>query len=152
MLTRQHSSRMRTARLLTLRGEGVVGVRGRGMSLEGGTTPTSCGQTDTCENITFPKLLCCAKYFYLFISQLKLIFDVTMATGGGGSTPRLYEEDDRLDEKLLNDISKWIMYNRLPSLARHLGLSVADISRIINPFNTPEEQCFQVWIFHFNTS
>ena len=74
-----------------------------------------------------------------------------MAEGGGGSTSGyLYEEDDRLDEKLLNDISKWILYNRLPSLARHLGLSVADISRIINPYNTPEEQCFQVRIFHFN--
>ena len=83
---------MRTARLLTLRGKGVVGVRGRGMSLEGGTTPGSCGQTDTCENITFPQLLCYAKYFYLFISEIELIFDVTMATGGGGS---MYEKDNQ---------------------------------------------------------
>ena len=144
---------MRTARLLTLRGEGVVGVRGRGMSLErGGKTPTSCGQTDTCENITFPQLLCCAKYFYLFISEIELIFDVTMATGGGGSTPRLYDEDDRLDERLLNQISKWIMYNRLPSLARHLGISDADITRIMIPSRTPEEQCFQVWLSQFNIS
>ena len=64
-----------------------------------------------------------------------------MASGG---SDRLYEEDDRLDERLLNQISKWIMYNRLPSLARHLGFSDAEISRIVFTHQDPEEQCFQV--------
>ena len=64
-----------------------------------------------------------------------------MASGG---SDRLYEEDDVLDERLLNQISKWIMYNRLPSLARHLGFSDAEISRIMIASRDPEEQCFQV--------
>ena len=64
-----------------------------------------------------------------------------MASGG---SERLYEEDDRLDERLLNQISKWIMYNRLPSLARHLGFSDAEINRIVFTSRDPEEQCFQV--------
>ena len=58
----------------------------------------------------------------------------------------MYEEDDVLDLRLLNQISKWIMYNRLPSLARHLEISDAEISRIMIPHSTPEEQCFQVTI------
>ena len=66
-----------------------------------------------------------------------------MATGG---SERLYEEDDVLDEKLLNQISKWIMYNRLPSLARNLGFSDAEISRILFAHRDPEEQCFQVLV------
>ena len=69
-----------------------------------------------------------------------------MATGGSG---HLYEEDDVLDERLLDQISKWIMYHRLPSLARHLGISDAEIRRIIIPSRTPEEQRFQVWYSHF---
>ena len=64
-----------------------------------------------------------------------------MASGG---SERLYEEDDRLDERLLNQISKWIMYNQLPALARHLGFSDAEISRIIFASRDPEEQSFQV--------
>ena len=66
-----------------------------------------------------------------------------MASGG---SDRLYDEDDRLDERLLNQISKWIMYNRLPSLARHLGFSDAEITRVIFASRDPEEQCFQVVI------
>ena len=62
----------------------------------------------------------------------------------GGAAFRVYEEDDILDERLLNQISKWIFYHRLPSLARHLGISDAEISRIMIPSRTPEEQCFQV--------
>ena len=64
-----------------------------------------------------------------------------MASSG---SDRLYEEDDRVDERLLNQISKWIMYNRLPSLARHLGFSDAEISRVMFASRDPEEQCFQV--------
>ena len=67
-----------------------------------------------------------------------------MATGLGRDVPPLYEEDDVLDERLLNQISKWIMYHRLPSLARHLGISDAEISRIMIPSTTLEEQIFQV--------
>ena len=76
-----------------------------------------------------------------------------MATGGPGrDVARLYEEDDRLDKRLLNQISQWILYHRLPSLARHLGISDAEISRIMIPSRTPEEQCFQVWLSQFNIS
>ena len=66
-----------------------------------------------------------------------------MASNG---SERLYEEDDLLDERLLNQISKWIMYDRLPFLARHLGLSDAEISRIRFYYRSPEEHCFQVLI------
>ena len=61
-----------------------------------------------------------------------------------GETSHVYKEDDILDERLLNQISKWIFYHRLPSLGRHLGISDAEISRIMIPSRTPEEQCFQV--------
>ena len=68
-----------------------------------------------------------------------------MAAGGpGGTPPHMYEQDDRLDERLLRQISKWILYHRLPSLARHLGFSGAEISRIIFASRDPDEQCFQV--------
>ena len=67
-----------------------------------------------------------------------------MATGGWGGSVRVYEEDDKVDEKLLNQLSKWILYNRLPWLARNLGFTQAEIVRIMVPFNTPEEQIFQV--------
>ena len=59
-------------------------------------------------------------------------------------TRRVYKKDDKLDERLLNQISKWIYYHRLPSLARHLGISDAEITRIMIPSRTSEEQCFQV--------
>ena len=49
-----------------------------------------------------------------------------------------------MDEYLLNQLSKWILYDRLPSLARDLGISQADLSRIMIPSNTPQEQIFQV--------
>ena len=62
-------------------------------------------------------------------------------------TGHAYNEDDKLDERLLNQISKWIYYHRLPSLARHLGISDAEITRIMIPSRTPEEQCFQVRFF-----
>ena len=62
-------------------------------------------------------------------------------------TRHAYNEDDKLDERLLNQISKWIFYHRLPSLARHLGISDAEITRIMIPSRTPEEQCFQVRFF-----
>ena len=64
-----------------------------------------------------------------------------MATGG---VRRIYEEDDPVDDSLLNQLSKWILYHRLPSLARDLGISDAEISRIMIPSRAPEEQIFKV--------
>ena len=64
-----------------------------------------------------------------------------MATGG---VRRIYEEDDKVDEYLLNQVSKWVMYHRLPSLARDLGITQAEFTRIIGVNSQPEEQIFQV--------
>ena len=64
-----------------------------------------------------------------------------MATGG---VRRLYEEDDKVDEYLLNQVSKWVLYHRIGSLARDLGISQAQFSRIIGAKSEPEEQIFQV--------
>ena len=64
----------------------------------------------------------------------------------------MYKEDDLVDERLLNQLSKWILYHRLPSLARDMGMSQAEFSRIATPSNTTEEQIFQVnlqFIYHF---
>ena len=52
--------------------------------------------------------------------------------------------DDIVDDRLLNLFAKFLLYHRLASLARHLGFSDAEISRIMIPSRTPEEQCFQV--------
>ena len=67
-----------------------------------------------------------------------------MATGGSDGSVRVYEEDDKVDEKLLNQLSKWILYNRLPWLARNLGFTQAEIVRVMMQFQTAEEQIFQV--------
>ena len=64
-----------------------------------------------------------------------------MATGG---VRRIYEEDDKVDEYLLNQVSKWVLYHRLPSLARSLGFTQAEFSRIVGVNSQPEEQIFQV--------
>ena len=58
-----------------------------------------------------------------------------MATGGRQT---IYKEDDRVDEYLLNQLSKWILYNRLGALARDLGFSQAEFSRIAIPSYQPE--------------
>ena len=63
-----------------------------------------------------------------------------MATGGAR---RMYEEDDRVDENLLNQLSKWILYHRLGALARDLGISQAEFSRIAVATSQPEEQVFK---------
>ena len=57
---------------------------------------------------------------------------------------RMYEEADFVDEYLLNQVSKWILYHRLGALARDLEISQAEFSRIATPSSTPEEQIFQV--------
>ena len=76
--------------------------------------------------------------------QLSFIFQPNMATGGWDGPVRVYEEDDKVDEKLLNQLSKWILYNRLPWLARNLGFTQAEIVRVMMQFQTAEEQIFQV--------
>ena len=65
---------------------------------------------------------------------------------------RVYQEGDLVDEHLLNQLSKWILYHRLGALARDLGMSQAEFSRIPTPWRTPEEQIFKVnlqFIYHF---
>ena len=57
---------------------------------------------------------------------------------------RIYEEDDKVDDYLLNELSKWVLYHRLPSLARSLGLTQAEYSRIAVATTQPEKQIFQV--------
>ena len=59
--TRMHSSRMRTVRCSSRLLGDVCLPKGGGGCLPakrvGGCTPPPCGQTDTCEKITFPQLL-----------------------------------------------------------------------------------------------
>ena len=62
-----------------------------------------------------------------------------MATGS-----RQYQENDQVDDYLLNQVSKWIIYHKLGSLARDLGLSHAQFSRIAILSVYPKEQIFQV--------
>ena len=64
-----------------------------------------------------------------------------MATGG---VRHLYEEDDKVDEYLLDQVGKWVLYQRLPSLARDLGITQAEFSRIVGAHSQPEEQIFRV--------
>ena len=71
-----------------------------------------------------------------------------MATGGWDRSVRVYEEDDKVDEKLLNQLSKWILYNRLPWLARNLGFTDTEIVRVMMQYPASEEQIFQVRYFH----
>ena len=66
-----------------------------------------------------------------------------MATGG---IRRFYEEDDPLDDSLLNQLSKWILYHRLGALARDLGMSQAEFSRTAVATTQPQEQIFKVSI------
>ena len=70
-----------------------------------------------------------------------------MATG---RRQTIYKEDDRVDEYLLNQLSKWILYHRLGTLARDLGISQAEFSRIAIPSYQPEEQIFRVREAYFH--
>ena len=67
-----------------------------------------------------------------------------MEARGSDRSVGVYEEDNKVDEKLLNKLSKWILYNRLPCLARNLGFTQAEITCIMVQTRTPEEQIFQV--------
>ena len=66
---------------------------------------------------------------------------IRMATGGVRS---LYEKDDRVDEYLLHQVSKWVLCHRLQALARSLGLTQAEFSRISYDNTTAEEKIFRV--------
>ena len=66
-----------------------------------------------------------------------------MATGG---VKRFYEEDDRVDEYLLHQLSKYVLYNCIGALARNLRLSQAEFIRVTLETNQPEEQIFKVRI------
>ena len=49
-----------------------------------------------------------------------------------------------MDEYLLNQVSEWILYHRLGALARDLGISGAQLSRIATATDEPEEEIFKV--------
>ena len=49
-----------------------------------------------------------------------------------------------MDEYLLNQVSKWVLYDRLGLLARDLGITQAEFTRIGGAKVQPEEQIFQV--------
>ena len=56
----------------------------------------------------------------------------------------VYEAEDLVNDHLLSYISKWILYHELGALARDLGISQAELSRIAVPTSTPAEQIFKV--------
>ena len=56
----------------------------------------------------------------------------------------IYQEMDRVDEKLVNELKSWIMYDRLEMLARHLCFTQAQISTIMTDTTSPERQIFKV--------
>ena len=67
----------------------------------------------------------------------------TITTMAAGGRP-VYEAEDLVNDRLLSYISKWILYHELGALARDLGISQADFSRIAVPTSTPAEQIFKV--------
>ena len=64
-----------------------------------------------------------------------------------GSECEKYQEENLVDERLLNQVSKWILFHRLGALTRDLGISQAEFSRISTPLTTPEEQIFKVNLY-----
>ena len=63
---------------------------------------------------------------------------------------RVYEEDDRVDDKLLNKLKGFIIRDHLGTLARHLDFTQADISAIMADNKSSSEQIFEVNImYHF---
>ena len=80
----------------------------------------------------------------MFLSKSYIAETDTKETTMASLNVRKYEDNDDVDEKLLNKLSKWILYHRLPALARDLNLTYAEISAIINPCNDVEEQRFKV--------
>ena len=56
-----------------------------------------------------------------------------------------YEENDNVDDTLLNQISKYVFYDNLWSLARYLGIPQTEISRMVE-IKDPQEKVFKVRI------
>ena len=63
-----------------------------------------------------------------------------MATG---TAQRVYEDNDNVDDTLLNQISKYVFYENLWSLARDLGIPETEISAMVEIKN-PQEKIYKV--------
>ena len=61
---------------------------------------------------------------------------------------RLHKEHDRVDEYLLTQVSKWVLYDRLGLLARDLEITQAEFTRIGGAKTQPEEQIIQVLLLY----
>ena len=56
---------------------------------------------------------------------------------------RIYEGDDTVDDTLLNQISKYVFYDNLWSLAQDLGIPQTEISGLVE-IKTSQEKIFCV--------
>ena len=72
-----------------------------------------------------------------------------MATGGWDTSVRVYEEDDKVDEKLLNQLSKWILYNRLPWLARTSASTRLRLYASWPLWSLPRNRYFKYYVLQF---
>ena len=80
-----------------------------------------------------------------FLLQHIVYIRVTFGMSAAKITARKrYSEDSAVDDYLLNQISKWIICDRLGLLARDLGIGQAEFSRIQIMKSAPVEQVFQV--------
>ena len=61
----------------------------------------------------------------------------------------VYEENDSVDDYLLNQISKYVFYENLWSLARDLGIPQTEISGM-EEIKTSMEKIYKVSIFTMN--
>ena len=57
-----------------------------------------------------------------------------------------YEENDNVEDTLLNQISKYVFYENLWSLARDLEVRETEIQKIFRVSSPPQEQIFKVRI------
>ena len=60
------------------------------------------------------------------------------------ATGRVYEEKDNVDDTLLNQISKYVFYDNLWSLARDLEVRETEIRKTLHASSSPQEQIFKV--------
>ena len=56
---------------------------------------------------------------------------------------RVYEDNDNVDDTLLNQISKYVFYDQLWSLARDIGIPQTEISGMVE-IKDPKEKIFKV--------
>ena len=64
----------------------------------------------------------------------------------------VYTGDDELDIRLLNKLSKFIIFQRLDVVAEHLGFTYAEFSQNIFTNKTPQEKIFHVGGFKLSIS